>query len=35
LRELGVDFAQGYGIHAPQPLAFILERYVGVTAPIH
>jgi EAL domain-containing protein (putative c-di-GMP-specific phosphodiesterase class I) len=28
LRELGVDYAQGYGIHAPQPLDAILERYV-------
>jgi EAL domain-containing protein (putative c-di-GMP-specific phosphodiesterase class I) len=28
LRELGVDYAQGYGLHVPQPL----EVFTGVSA---
>lgn len=29
LREIGVDYAQGYGIHRPQALLEIIEQYQG------
>jgi EAL domain-containing protein (putative c-di-GMP-specific phosphodiesterase class I) len=32
LRELGVDYAQGYGLHVPQPLEVITELPAGKTA---
>jgi diguanylate cyclase (GGDEF)-like protein/PAS domain S-box-containing protein len=32
LRELGVDYAQGYGIHVPQPLSAILSGYSAAAA---
>jgi EAL domain-containing protein (putative c-di-GMP-specific phosphodiesterase class I) len=32
LRELGVDYAQGYGLHMPQPLEVITELPAGKTA---
>ena len=32
LRAIGVHYAQGYGIHAPQPLTTILARYAHAAA---